>query len=423
MDPQAPEPQGPAIPNSLSRRAALGRTLLAAAGGLAACGSLPRQGRTGTGTRSDTPLDPGTVRVRLGRWEAGRPLEVVANGRPLEITRAAGGLRVDGRTATEHTIPSPAGVRVNGRLHRGVLHLTASPVGASIHLELDLEDYVEGVVAAELSLWSAEPAELEAQAIAARSYATAILARRRAARGARASLESGTQDQVYRGTFEPGASAGEQLAAARLRAAVRATRGRVLWQQDRPLAALFSASCGGHTSDLSAVFSGAADGAAGRGGAVCPACAARAAREEAQGAPDTERPLGWKVTLSPADLRATGLALGLDGPLRRLVPDADAGGRWITVAVEGEAGGPRRVTADELRAAVGRSRMKSARVLQAWPHAGERITGGLLLRGLGHGHGVGLCQEGAHDLAGAPWGWTSERILGTYFPGAGLRRI
>jgi stage II sporulation protein D len=361
--------------------------------------------------------------VRLGRWEASRPLEVVADGRPLEITRAPGGLRVDGRTAPEHTIPSSVGVRVDGRLHRGVLHMTASPAGASLHLELDLEDYVEGVVAAELSLWSAEPAELEAQAIAARSYATAILAQRRAARGARASLEAGTQDQVYRGTFEPGSSAGEQRAAARLRAAVSATRGRVLWQQGRPLAALFSAACGGHTSDLSAVFSGAADRAAGRGGAVCPACLARAEREEAQGAPDAERPLGWRVTLSSADLRATGRALGLDGPLRRLVPDADTGGRWISVAVEGETGGPRRVTADELRAAVGRSRMKSTRVLQTWPHAGERITGGLLLRGLGHGHGVGLCQEGAHDLARAPWGWTSERILGTYFPGAELRRI
>lgn len=368
-------------------------------------------------------MDPRQVRVHLGRWEAGRPLEVIADGRPVVIQRVAGGLCVDGRTATQHTLRSASGVRVDGRLHRGALSLSAGPAGASLHLDLDLEDYVEGVVAGELSLWSAEPAELEAQAIAARSYATAILAQRRAALGARAALEASTQDQVYRGAFEAGPSAGSKRAAARLLAAVRATRGRVLWQRDRPLAALYSAACGGHTSDLNAVFSRSAGRASGRGGVPCPACSARAEREAAQGAPDAERPLGWEVTLTPEDLRAAGRALGLAGALTRLVPDADEGGRWISVAVEGAGGGPRRVTAEELRAAIGRGRMRSARVLQTWPHAGERITGGLLLRGLGHGHGVGLCQEGAHDLAAAPWSWTSARILGTYFPGAELRSI
>ena len=75
--------------------------------------------------------------------------------------------------------------------------------------------------------------------------------------------------------------------------------------------------------------------------------------------------------------------------------------------------------ADALRAALGRGRMKSTLVTHAWPRVGQPITGGLLVRGLGRGHGVGLCQEGARDLAG--WGWSSERILGTYYPGAALR--
>ena len=41
--------------------------------------------------------------------------------------------------------------------------------------------------------------------------------------------------------------------------------------------------------------------------------------------------------------------------------------------------------------------------------------------GRGFGHGVGLCQWGAQGKA--LQGWTAERILEAYYPGATLYRI
>ena len=41
--------------------------------------------------------------------------------------------------------------------------------------------------------------------------------------------------------------------------------------------------------------------------------------------------------------------------------------------------------------------------------------------GGGFGHGAGLSQAGAIDLAGR--GWSSEQILSRYFPGAQLRPL
>ena len=59
--------------------------------------------------------------------------------------------------------------------------------------------------------------------------------------------------------------------------------------------------------------------------------------------------------------------------------------------------------------------------MSSWPHAGDPIEGGLQLEGLGHGHGVGLCQEGARDAA--QLGWDARRILAWAYPGTELRDL
>lgn len=401
-----------------SRRGALAGSAALALGGLAACVGRRPTGATASVDPRGLPL--GAVRVRLPHHDGPAPLEVVVDGERRQLTRGPSGVLLDGRIAPLQRLEAGRELRLRGELHRGSLEVVPTAGGLGAYLELDLETYVAGVVAAELSLWSARPAELEAQAIAARSYATATLAQR-SALGPRASLEAGTQDQAYRGSYEPADSAGARAAGARLEAAIAVTRGVVLELRGRPLAARYSASCGGRTSDLAAVFPAASDRSVGLVGTTCPACAERAAAEAAAGRPAASRPLGWEVTFSPQELRSAGLALGLPGAPTSLEPEADAGGRWTTVRVQGAGGSNRTVPADALRAALGRSRMKSTLVTHAWPHVGRPITSGLLLRGLGRGHGVGLCQEGARDLAG--WGWSSERILGTYYRGAALRRL
>src|SRR5207248_10401985 len=98
---------------------------------------------------------------------------------------------------------------------------------------LDLEEYVAAVVASEVpSGWP--DAALQAQAAAARTCAVA----QKIAQGpaARAHLGASVLDQVYAGAVHPASNA--------LRAA-RATSGEVLTFGSAPIAAYFSASCGG----------------------------------------------------------------------------------------------------------------------------------------------------------------------------------
>ena len=47
------------------------------------------------------------------------------------------------------------------------------------------------------------------------------------------------------------------------------------------------------------------------------------------------------------------------------------------------------------------------------PPAGAPIPAGLTLAGLGRGHGVGLCQTGARELAQR--GYDAPRILRNYY--------
>jgi stage II sporulation protein D (peptidoglycan lytic transglycosylase) len=329
-------------------------------------------------------------------------------------------LASDGRTGRRLDL-SPHSVEA-GLGHAGRIYSGRFVVEARLHGGLRLinaverEDYVEGVVAAEIALWSAEPAELAAQAVCVRTYALGTLARRRQL-GPDPVLLDSTLDQAYRGRHRPGDSERARLVAQRLREAVRATTGDVLVRDGELEDARFHAACGGNTADLSDVFS---EAGAGPRGVTCPPCTARAAAEHAAGRPASTRPLGWERTFSAAELSQAARTLELGTRLTSLAPgDTNADGRWLTAQVRGSHA-QRRVPLDELRAAFGPAEFKSSRVTFLWPRAHEPITGGLTVRGLGRGHGVGLCQEGARDLARA--GWSAWEILHHYYPGAHVER-
>jgi stage II sporulation protein D len=50
----------------------------------------------------------------------------------------------------------------------------------------------------------------------------------------------------------------------------------------------------------------------------------------------------------------------------------------------------------------------------------ERVGANFVFRGSGFGHGLGLCQEGAHVMASSGIGY--RQILARYFPGTSLRK-
>ena len=124
------------------------------------------------------------------------------------------------------------GVR-DGR-YRGRLRVLAGADGLAVVNVVTLESYLLGVVASEMpSDW--KPEALEAQAIAARTYAVAT----RKPASSPYDLYPDQRSQVYRGLAGEGAPSS---------AAVDATAGQVVLYQGQPIVTYFSSSSGGRTA-------------------------------------------------------------------------------------------------------------------------------------------------------------------------------
>ncbi len=152
---------------------------------------------------------------------------------PLDITSSTGLLRLNGRAMNG----------VGSGHYRGTLEFRPSPFsGLAVVNVAGLDDYVKGVVPGEMpSSWA--PAALEAQAVAARSYALAT-----DAGGPVFDQYPDTRSQVYKGAD------GE---APTSNAAVDATADEVLRYQGEIAATYFFSTSGGRTEDVQNVFYGA----------------------------------------------------------------------------------------------------------------------------------------------------------------------
>jgi stage II sporulation protein D len=143
------------------------------------------------------------------------------------------------------TGPGPLSVTGVG-LYRGSLELRPAGAGAGgveVVDALGLEDYVRGVISAEMpASWSAEA--LRAQAVAARTYAITT-----DAGGTAFDQYSDTRSQMYRGVAAETPSTD---------AAVAATAGQVVTYRGEPAVTYFFNSSGGHTENIENVWPGAA---------------------------------------------------------------------------------------------------------------------------------------------------------------------
>ncbi|MGX6449966.1 SpoIID/LytB domain-containing protein, partial [Patulibacter sp. S7RM1-6] len=149
--------------------------------------------------------------------------------RGVQVVPAAGAIRVAGSAAD--------GV-VDGTF-RGRVDVVPDGDGVLVVNDLDIEDYLRGVVTKESPAdWPA--AALQAQAIAARTYAVT-----NAVGGRQFDQWPDVRSQVYAGI------AGETAAGDR---AVRATRGRVVTIDRKPVITYFFSASGGRTEDVRNVF-------------------------------------------------------------------------------------------------------------------------------------------------------------------------
>ena len=166
-----------------------------------------------------------------------------------------------------------------------------------------------------------------------------------------------------------------------------------------PIAAYFSASCGGKSESAEAAFH-----------------LAPGTTPYIQGGEDDldERP--WTVRVPLAEITAAlRKADRMRAEIKGLrVSARTASGRARTLLLE-TASGPRPLPAVELRQLLGYRELPSLLFDVA------KDGGAAVFTGKGSGHGVGLCQWGAR--ARASKGATYREILAHYYPGAEIRRM
>ncbi len=279
------------------------------------------------------------------------------------------------------------------------LPVTASSV--KVHLvhdnvtrELSLEDYVLGVMRAEGTMES-EPEALKALAIAIRTFALKNMGRH-AKDGYDFCSTTHCQRFVDR---DPTVREGSLVDA------VRATEGQVLVDEHGQLIdSYFGASCGGETANIATLWG------------TSPAEYLQGARDEfCESGPHAH----WTDTISRADLlRAlqsdsrTYVGNRLD---QIIVSKRDETGRAEFITIEGE---QRKIVRGwDFKIIVGR--VLGWNVLKSSRFEVSRSGSNFVFRGSGFGHGLGLCQEGAHVLAAR--GASCQRILEKYFPGTSVR--
>jgi SpoIID/LytB domain protein len=297
-------------------------------------------------------------------------------------------------------LPSSASVRVH-LVHDGITQ------------EMSLEDYVLGVLRTEGSL-EREPEALKALAIAIRTYA--VRNRGRHAKDGYdfcstthcqrfASPESrGTSPTAREGSLTDALPDGR--AADAIVAAVKATEGQLLLDdRGQPADVYFGASCGGETANLGTLWG------------VNPPEYLRGVRDEyCLSGPHAT----WTDVIARADLlRALQSDVRTDVGARLdqiTVNKRDETGRAEFITLEGE----RRKTVRgwDFKIIVGR--VLGWNVLKSSRFEIARTGSNFVFRGSGFGHGLGLCQEGAHVMAAR--GASYQRILGKYFPGTSLAR-
>jgi stage II sporulation protein D len=128
---------------------------------------------------------------------------------------------------------------ISGGIYRGGLLLQPSGGALQVLNVLRLDDYVRGVISGEMpASWA--PAALQAQAVAARTYALTA--------GGGTFLYPDTRSQVYKGVAAETASTD---------AAVASTSGRVVTYGGRPVTTYFMSTSGGKTEDIEDSFLGA----------------------------------------------------------------------------------------------------------------------------------------------------------------------
>ena len=272
---------------------------------------------------------------------------------------------------------------------------------------MPLEDYVVGVVAAEMPA-SFSPAALEAQAMAARTYA---VRRAREFGGAGCSkhpLADICDDPAHCQAFQPlealqlkwGLVSFNEYHT-RIRSAVINTVGQIITYRGQVIDPIFHSTCGGQTEDANKVWSNYFSYLV---RVDCSFCAHSNRFTETK----TFSHKDFIAALSKQDSAITVTAQQLAGKSPPVtIKTRSESGRVLEVTI-----GSRTVKGTEFRSALG---------LTSSNFALEVTSSEVRVTTTGYGHGVGLCQYGADGMAKAGFG--SREIVQYYYQGVQITSL
>lgn len=315
-------------------------------------------------------------------------LVVTPGGAGLDAASVAADLLAGAPAQSRPAAAAPVGVPAASPVDDDRLRLASrgdtirigrTQADGSVKVEtLAIEDYVARVISGEGQPRAGAAAQ-EALAIVVRTFAAANRHRHRAEGY---DLCDTTHCQVLRPSIEPA------------RQAAYATAGQLLLDRGRPAFVYYSALCGGIPALASEVWPGATD--------YQPAIQADdACRDEP----------AWVSELRADQLELALRAAGLRGQrLRGLtVIERTTSQRAGRLLVDGFS--PPDISAHELRMAVGRT--AGWQYVRSTAFTVTRTSTGYRFRGVGYGHGVGLCVIGAGRRAAR--GESASQILRAYF--------
>jgi stage II sporulation protein D len=277
--------------------------------------------------------------------------------------------------------PGSSTLTWRGNEYRGALRFLADADELLVVNVVDLEEYLRGVVPAEMAAaWPLEA--LKAQAVASRTYTLTSLDT-----SAAYDICATVECQRYLG-----------LAAEHLRSdrAIAETAGLVLTYGGEFARTYYHSDSGGSLASSAEVW-----------GTAVPYLASR--NDVAASTPHRS----WRLSLDPSRLGSALAGMGHDiGTVRALsVSSYSDSGRAQRAEIVGTRG---RVTlaGSTLTSLLRAGGLKSTRFT---------MVGDLTAQGDGFGHGVGMSQYGARSLANGGYGF--ERILRFYYPETQLQRL
>ena len=306
----------------------------------------------------------------------------------IEAKAGRDGIVVNGTLYSSLKIESKEpGIKVNGKRYRGTIEIVRDKSSLLLINELNLEDYLVGLINQEISSrWPMEA--VKAQAVVARTYA---LYQKKNRKYPTYDLESTVTSQVYSGIESE-----DELA----RQAVKETEGEAAYYNGEMIQALYHSSCGGNTEAALEVW-----------GKEIPYL------KSIKDPHCTEAPnyfWQYKIDLNGLRDRLRRFNSGIGKIESVSILKRSSSGRVTRISIS-HSKGSFVLEGKDFREALGFENLRSTDFT-------VKIKGdSVYLAGSGGGHGVGMCQWGAKGMAEE--GKSYIDILKWYYPGVTIKRM